>query len=423
MKTLLLLMLIAISATAQTQKITLQEAIELALKNNPRVDAARLNALASAQTPTQVRSALYPQIDGGFTAVGSPVRTNIGIGQLQAPGIEPRTAVGASVNQLLTDFGRTNQLVKSAVSRAKAEDQVARASRTEIVLQVTQAYLAALRADAITRVAQQTVDARNTILDQIRALAANQLKSELDVKFAEVSVTEAALVLTTAKNDRNSADADLAVALGLEGPNHFELTNIPLSTDSAHNPEQLIQEAIQKNPEAEQRRHILDAALRHAEAEAKLRYPTISAMATAGFIPSHSSQIYRDNYIAGGVNISLPLFTGKRIAARRSEAEYRAQAAQRVLKETENRVARNVAVTLINIATAGERVSLTSSLIDHARQALELAQLRYDLGLSSIVELNQAQLAQVNAEIQRATSEYDLDLQRAVLEFHIGATP
>lgn len=423
MRIIFVLTILGFSCLGQVQNLTLQEAIDLALKNNPGVDAARLNALASAQTPIQARSALLPQVDGGFTAVGAPTRTNIGIGQLQAPGIEPRTAVGASVSQLLTDFGRTNQLVKGATARAHAEEQLARGSRNEIVLQVTQAYLAALRADSIARVAKQTVDARNTVLEQIQALAASQLKSELDVKFAQVSVTEAALVLTTAQNDRNAADANLAVALGMKGPQHFELSSIPSSSDSVYDPDQLIQEAILKNPEAEQRRYILDAALRNAEAEAKLRYPTITALGTLGLIPTHSAQIFRDQYVAGGVNISIPIFTGKRITARRAEAEYRAQSAQRTLKDTENKVARNVAVTLINIGTAGERVKLTTSLIEQAKDALDLAQLRYDLGLSSIVELTQAQLAHVNAEIQRATSEYDLDLQKAILDFHIGTTP
>ncbi len=423
MRSVLLFLLVSTVLSAQTRKITLEEAIDLALKNNPRVDAARLNALAAGQIPTQVRSALFPQIDGGFTGVSSPTRTNIGIGTLQAPGIEPRIGIGTSVSQLLTDFGRTNQLVKGAIARSRAEEQVARASRNEIILQVTQAYLAALRAESITQVATETVNTRRTILEQIQALASSQLKSDLDVKFAAVSVTEAELVLTTARNDRKAADADLAMALGLEGPQQFDLTAVTTAMDLSLSPEELIQEAVRKNPESEQKRYVLDAALRQAEAEAKLKYPTITALGVAGLIPTHAQQLARDQYIAGGVNITVPLFTGKRIAARRAEAEYRAKAAQRTLKETENKVARNVAVTLVNIGTAGERVKLTTSLIEHAKEALDLAQIRYDLGLSSIVELTQAQLAHVNAEIQRATSEYDLDLQRAVLDFHIGATP
>lgn len=417
------LLLIAVGISAQTQKLTLQEAIDLALKNNPRVDAARLNALATAQTTTQARSAYYPQVAGLLTGAGAPLHTNMGAGTLQAPGVESRLGIGTSVSQLITDFGRTDRLVKSAEARTQADQQVARGSRAEIVLQTTQAYLAALRADAVTRVAEQTVKARGTVLEQIQALATNQLKSELDVRFAEVAVTEAELVLTSARNDRNAAEADLAAALGLQGPQHFELTNIAMASDITGDRGELIKQAVQQNPEAEQRRYILDAALRQAEAEAKLRYPTISAVGAAGVVPAHSSVLTRDNYIAGGVNISVPIFTGKLISSRRSEAEYRAESAKRVLKDTENRVARNVAVTLLNIGTAGERVKLTTALVDRARQALELSQLRYDLGLSSIVELTQAQLAQVNAEIQRATSEYDLDLQRAVLDFHIGTTP
>lgn len=423
MKKIALLMVAALTAAAQGRKLTLTEAIDLALKNNPRVDAARLNALATNEGITQAKSANLPQISGALTGVGSPDRTNMGAGQLQAPGVEPRASAGVNITQLITDFGRTNRLVKSAAAQALADQQVARGTRIEIVLQTTQAYLAALRAQAITRVAEQTVSTRRTVLEQIQALAKNQLKSDLDVRFAEVSVTEAELVLTTARNDFNAAQADLAVTMGLQGPQQFDLANVPLASDSVEEPAKLVEQAIQHNPEAEQRRYILEAALRQAEAEKKLRYPTITALGSAGVIPAHSAGIPRDNYVAGGINLSLPIFTGKMNESRRAEAEFRAQAAQRTLKDTENRVARNVAVALLNIGTASERVKLTAALTDRARQALELAQARYDLGLSSIVELNQAQLAQVNAEIQRATSEYDLDLQHAILDYHVGTTP
>jgi outer membrane protein len=79
-----------------------------------------------------------------------------------------------------------------------------------------------------------------------------------------------------------------------------------------------------------------------------------------------------------------------------------------------------VAVALLDTNTAAERISLTQQFIDQAAQAMELAQARYDLGLSSIVELSQAQLVKTNAEIQHASARYDYQMRRAILQHRAG---
>jgi outer membrane protein len=108
-------------------------------------------------------------------------------------------------------------------------------------------------------------------------------------------------------------------------------------------------------------------------------------------------------------------------SARRTEAELRAQAAEQNLRDLENRISRDVQVAWLNANTAYQRLGLTAQLLDQAKQALDLAQTRYDLGLSSIVELSQAQLNKTSAEIASASAKYEYDLQRAVLNYEVGA--
>jgi outer membrane protein len=120
------------------------------------------------------------------------------------------------------------------------------------------------------------------------------------------------------------------------------------------------------------------------------------------------------------VNLNIPVFNGFLFSARRQEAELRAQAAQKDVAGLENRVARDVEVALLNANTARDRMSLTTELLNEANQALDLAQTRYNLGLSSIVELSQAQLNKTSAEIASAAARYDYQLQRAVLSYQTG---
>ena len=88
-------------------------------------------------------------------------------------------------------------------------------------------------------------------------------------------------------------------------------------------------------------------------------------------------------------------------SARRSEAELRAQAAGQNLRDLENRVARDIQIAWLNAGNALERLSLTAQLLEQASLAMDLAQSRYDLGLSSIVALSQAQVEQNLRDRQR----------------------
>ena len=83
-------------------------------------------------------------------------------------------------------------------------------------------------------------------------------------------------------------------------------------------------------------------------------------------------------------------------------------------------MARDVRVTWLDVQTAFQRLALTDQLVAEAADALDLAQQRYNLGLSSIVELTQAQLNETRARIEQATARYDYQDRSAVLKFQTG---
>ncbi len=420
---LALMMLLSVPPTVRGERLTLAQAVEIALRQNPGVDAARLTAEAAAQAPVQARAGLFPQVSAQSSVAGAPDDTRIAAGSLNNPLIISRLGFGVTVNQLLTDFRRTARLAESAAARSRAESENARLTRGLLALDVTRFFLAALRAQAIERTALRTVEVRRTLLDQARVLAANSLKSEFDVRLAQVSVSEAELLVTSARNESQAAIADLAFALGRSSPEGLEIVEEPPVLRQIDSLEALQRRARTDHPEARQRRLIVEAAFLQAEAEDRSRYPVISAVASVGAIPAHADRLTRDSYIAGGINIQLPVFTGKQLESRRAEARLRAEAARRQLNEVENRLARNVTTTLLNLRTAEQRIRLAADLIAQAGQAEELARLRYELGLATIIELTQSQLSLLSAEVQRLTAQYDLELQWAALDFHLGVTP
>jgi outer membrane protein len=329
-------------------------------------------------------------------------------------------ASGVTVSQMLTDFGRTRSLVETAKLRAQAQDQASESTRADILLATSRAYFNVLRATAVLQVAQQTVAARQLVSDQVTALEANRLKSLLDVSFANVNLADSKLLLSQAQNEVKSADAELAAAMGLPSQTDFVLSEEPVPGALPDSIDPLIQDAIQNRPELKDLRLEQDAAERFVKAEHSLFYPTIAALGTAGYVPA-GEQAIPGTYGAAGVNVSIPIFNGGLFKARQTEAELRAQAAKQNVNDLANRVIRDLRVAYLAAKTAYDRIGLTVELLKQAQLGLDLAQSRYNLGLSSIVELSQAQLNLTSAQIAAASARYEYEGQWTAVQYQAGA--
>ena len=109
--------------------------------------------------------------------------------------------------------------------QASAQDQATETTRAQILLNTSRSYFALLRAQALLKVAVQTVAARQTVVDQVTALAESKMKSNLDaVSFVNVNLSDAKLLLVQAQSDLHAAEADLATAMGLPNESGFVLS-------------------------------------------------------------------------------------------------------------------------------------------------------------------------------------------------------
>jgi len=397
--------------------LSVKDAQTLALKNNPQISVARLNALASLQVTREVRSSLWPTAQVDLTAVDTNPGNRITAGALNNPTVYQRAAGGASVSQLLTDFGRTTNLVSSANLAAKAENQNALATKEQILLAVDQAFYNALQTQAVLTVAQQTVKDRQTVSDQVGALFQSKLKSELDFSFANVNLAQAKLLLLDAENNVNAAQAALSAVLGFQNLQNFQLvedtTAIATPPD---NIDDLINTAFTMRPEILALEFQSESAQKFQKAERDLLFPDIRALGVVGDTPVRNPLI-SSWYGAVGMNVDIPVFNGFLYTARAREASLRAQATQEKLRDIRDRIARDVRTSWLNAKTAYDRLAVTHQLLDQANLALNLAQARYKLGLGSIVELSQAQLQQTQAQISDVGAGYDYRLALAVLQY------
>lgn len=402
--------------------LTLAQAEKIALQQNPHVQIARLIALAEGQVRREARAANLPTLTGNLTAVDTHVGSRITAGALNNPIVYQRAAGGVMLSQLITDFGRTHALVSSADFQAKAAASNEIASQEDILLAVDEAFYRALASQAVLAVARRTVETRQATADQVGALTEAKLRSDLDLSFANVDLQQAKLLLLNATNDNQESQAAFTALLGEEQPAVYTFVDETPATP-APAPEgaaPLLQLAFQARPDLAALNLQANAAREFSHAERNLSRPTISALGVAGDAPVRADQITTPWYGAVGVNIAVPLFNGGLFSARAKEATLRAQAANQNVQQLRQTIARDVTDTVLEAQSGFQRIDVSRQLLDQANSAFDLAQTRYKLGLSSIVELSQAQLAQTQAQIAYANARYSYQQTLAALRFQTG---
>jgi outer membrane protein len=408
-------------ATATPETLTLAQAETTALANQPRMLAAQLRAQASGERIRQARAGFQPTVN--FNATGAQVAdtgTATAAGNITTSSISDRFAYGGNLAQLVTDFGRTSALVGSARSNAEAQSDLATLTRAQVRLNVREAFYRVLGAEAVLRAAQAAQANRQLISRQLSALAQSQLRSTLDVNFADVLESQAELAVVQARSTVAQQRAHLATAMGLQQPVAAALSDVaPSSAALPPAPDDLLQQARSQRADLSAAEAEQLAAQQFATSEKKLSYPTLNVLAAAGEIPFHDHTLH-DDYAAAGFNLNIPVFNGGLFAARRDEANLEASARTRDVQQLQLEVSEQVRDAWYQADEAYQSLDVTARLVAQSKEALRLAQDRYNAGLGSIVELNEAQLNETSAEIQAADANYTYLSRRAELDFAAG---
>ena len=407
------------------QLLTLIDAEQMAIKSNPRVSIGRLLALAQHQVVRETRAARLPTATAAITAENAEDGSRISAGSLTASRLFEHAGTGGEFTQLITDFGKTQNLIASSKLQEKAQNANALATTEDIVIATDQAFFNALQAQALLKVAEQNVTTRQTTETQVSALTKNKLKSTLDLSFADVNLSQAKLLMLDAQNNAESTMAELDAVLGLDKQVAFALADDHTAMQPPPpDADQLTQLALGQRPDLQALNYSQQAAVKFSHAQRDQMLPTISAAGTVGSVPIRPAAYYLTNWWGGlGVNMSIPIFNGFLYSAQAKEASIRAQAVSEQSRDLRDRIVRDVRTAWLAANTAYQRVAVTDELLNEANLALSLAQTRYRLGLSSIVELSQAQFQQTDAAIGNTDAQYQYRLALATLNYQTGARP
>ncbi len=400
--------------------LTIAQAESIAVANQPRLLAAQLRTRAAVQRVREARSGLFPTV--AFNATGVAVAdtgTSTAAGALTTSSISDRFAYGGNLVQLVTDFGRTSALVGAQRSLADAQKDLTTLTAARIRLNVRSAYFQVMGAEAVLHAAQEAQGNRQLIVRQITALAGGQLRSTLDVSFASVLESEAELAVVRAESSVQQQRTRLSSAMGQLQPVTATLVEEQLPSQLPPDPSSYLAQADAQRADLNAAIAQQHAASRFADSERRLNYPTLNALGAAGQIPFHDRTL-QGNYAAAGFNLSIPVLNGGLFAARRTEAELESTARTRDAEEVKLEVNEQVQNDWSQAMEAYRSLDVSARLVAQSKESLRLAQARYQAGLGSIVELNEAQLSETSAEINAAGVTYTYLTRRAELDFAAG---
>jgi outer membrane protein len=410
-----------VAVDGSSSSLSLEQAETAALTNQPRMLAAQLRARSSFERVREARAGYQPTV--AFNATGVRVAdtgASIAAGNITTSAVSDRFAYGASLAQMVTDFGRTSALVSSARATAEAQAEAATLTRAQVRLNVREAYYQVLGAEAVLRAARAALDNRTLVSRQLTALADSELKSTLDVNFAKVLQSEAELAVVRAESSVAQQRSHLATAMGQQAPIASALADVPVTPDALPlTADGLLVQSIAQRADLNASQLRQKAAAQFALSEKRLNYPSLNVLGSAGQVPFRDHTLH-DSYAAAGFNLNIPIFNGGAYRARQAEADLEASARTRDTEELRLEVGEQVRDSWYRANEAFRSLDVTTRLVAQSREALRLAQDRYDTGLGSIVELNEAQLNETSAEITAADATYTYLSRRAELDYAAG---
>jgi outer membrane protein len=404
--------------------LTLQEAIQTALRIHPALQSAEFAVQGAEARFNQAKAPYYPQVGGSAIQSNGALRSNAFLrpaGSLISPNQSDMT-VGVAASQTVYDFGQTASRVDAQRSdRARFEKETL-TRRAQVVLGVERAYFTILKRTRLVEIAEQTVRERDVIKRQVETLYRNQLKSKLDLGLVQVQLSDAEFFAIRARNDLVAAFADLTNAMGVEGAATYSLEDLSVTVESPRTLDALVGEAMDRRPELLALKDRIRTAEHRIRAANTTNLPTIQVVGGAGDTEhiSNRPNLQEGGWWGVGGVVSVPIFTGFLIQNQVAEATAQQRETQAIYRTVAQDVQLQVKDSFLDVVTLLPQIKVAEQQVVIAREALFLAGQRYKLGLSSIVEVTQSEVAVTTAETRLAETQYDAKIAEARLRYAVG---
>ncbi len=394
--------------------LTLQEAVDFAAKTNPEVQMARLQTTAAELEAFRAKTALRPQLS---VSVGAAYQTtNLqGIG-LIFPGLPARVGPYRTFDArpvlTATVYDATLRAnVKAATERIweSAQSAVALRERTQLIVITT--YLAALQADSRNRAALARIENAEASLKQVKDRVDAGTANKLDLARATEQVDRERAIAIEATRDREVLVTMLMKHIGLSTTELVSLSEVAPAGVIKTAMQDIEQQALTSRAEVLSLDAKRKALVREVEAASKQRWPKLSVFGNYGVLGSSPNQSL-STYAVGGT-VTVPIYTGRRIETEVKQALLKLQLMDQEKRQVENAIRQEVNQAIAEWRGASALAATRLKVIGSAKEAMELAKLRYEAGLTTNLDVVTAQSSLSQAEEEEIHARYDMLIARA----------
>lgn len=416
-RTLIIYMLIFMFS-AQTlfaaPPLTLDEALESALKNHPAVIEARENQYGAEARAGLARSNYFPQIT--IAADWNRGRTFIAAQE----NIKMTEANSATLylKQTLYDFGRTSGAVASARSNHEAAELALAVTRQDLTLRVKNSYYLLLAAEKQVIAVAETVQARAAVHLQAQEFFSQGIRAKVDVAKAEANLCAAKTALIRAENNRDIARLELANAIGIDSLG--ERSPVEPAAVSASLPERNLaqRDAVRKRAELLHLAAMKSSAAATLETARGSYLPILSGTANIGYADRDIPPV--GNVWGVGLNLTMPLFSGFSSVEQVREATAAINAIEARKNNLRLQIGKEVESAWLGAREASARIASTFKEVVAAGENMALAEGRYHEGVGNIIEVTDAQTQALDARTANIQARYDYYTAVARLDRAVG---
>ncbi|HKT46585.1 MAG TPA: TolC family protein [Candidatus Acidoferrales bacterium] len=419
------------NAPAGVMKLTLEDAVKLALKQNTTQRIAVITAAESQQEKNTARAELLPQADLNLqeswqrlnlaAQFGGNVRNVFPIPAGNVPShVGPFSVFGAGVGFNgplfdLTLFRRYQQ----AGANAKASQQDSLATREQVILLVVSQYIGTLRATADVQASQSRVNLAQALYDQAADLQREGVGTGIDTLRANVELQNEKQTLIEAQAQEQRSLYALSRLLNLDPRQELQLSDA-LSFFDMPQPETepSIEQALATRPEWKSLESQIQAAEYSKKASSESRLPSVHYSGNWTQLGTEPSSVIPTYTYTG--TLSVPLFTGGRIRSEIARANLEIQRTRQQQEDLRNSIALDVKTALINLNSARNEVGVANLGVQLAQQEVEQARDRFKAGVANNIEVIQAQDALARANDNQIAALYRFNQARADYARSIG---
>lgn len=397
-------------------QLTLTQAVNLALSQNPTAQIAVLTAAESVQDRNVARSTLLPQASLNVTDTVERLNLQAFLGS-RIPGFPEHAgpfqvfSAGPGFSAPVFDLTlfRRYQAARETANASRADSL---STREQVILLVVSQYIGTLRAVANVQASESRVSLAQALYDQAADLQKEGVGTGIDTLRANVELQNEKQRLLEAEDDRDTSLFGLSRLLNLDPRQQIALGD-SLSFFDTPQPdvEASIESALNDRQEWKALQEQLKAAGFQKQASQESRLPTLNFNGNWAYLGGSSTTgIPTYNYEA---EVSVPLFTGGRIRAEVVKQDLEIKRLEQQEEDLRNQIALDVKTALINLDSARNQVQVANLGVQLSKEEVDQARDRFKAGVANNIEVIQAQDSLARANDNQIAALYRFNQARA----------